>query len=276
MNRIHPDTPWAAPGGDFDATPLVTTVIKFTGGYEWSSAALADAVAAWISDPASEHGLLLKGDESCTTPSTCAPTALRFHSREGANTAGDASLAPRLVIEFEPPTEDLYNTCCLAGGGCALQERAICEGNGGVAGLDRDCDAVTCSAQCTAEEITSGQCIVGACCLTSGTCTEVTSGRCDELGGTYNDDGSQCDIGMCEMNLVLFVDELPRPSLAQPDSGRPGAAANYTMRMVETKLKLHRDLPPTTLWTYNGMFPGPTIEAWAYEPVEVSEGVKRG
>ena len=274
LDRFYPDTPWTAPGGDYDAEPLAATTLRLTGQYEWGGPALAQAVAGWIADPASDHGLLLKGDESCTNPSSCAPTALRFFSREGAAAANDAALAPRLTIDFEPPEAELYNTCCLAEGGCALQESATCESNGGVAGLGRDCDAVTCSPQCTAEEIITGQCIVGACCLPAGTCTAVTSGRCEELDGAYKGDSSACDIGMCEMQLELFVDELPRPRLAQPDAGRAGAAANYTLRMVETQLKVHRDLPPTTLWTYNGMFPGPTIEAWSNEPVQV-RGTKR-
>jgi hypothetical protein len=40
--------------------------------------------------------------------------------------------------------------------------------------------------------------------------------------------------------------------------------------MDEVKVKLHRDLPETTVWGYNGMFPGPVIEAWRKEPVRAS------
>jgi FtsP/CotA-like multicopper oxidase with cupredoxin domain len=32
---------------------------------------------------------------------------------------------------------------------------------------------------------------------------------------------------------------------------------------------LHRDLPDTTVWTYNGTYPGPTIEASVGQPIEV-------
>lgn len=40
--------------------------------------------------------------------------------------------------------------------------------------------------------------------------------------------------------------------------------------MKQFKRKLHRDLPATTLWGYNGQFPGPMIEANRDEPVHVA------
>ena len=33
--------------------------------------------------------------------------------------------------------------------------------------------------------------------------------------------------------------------------------------------KLHRDLPPPTLWGYNGQYPGPTVEARRGQPIAV-------
>jgi len=42
----------------------------------------------------------------------------------------------------------------------------------------------------------------------------------------------------------------------RPEPGKP-----LRVRMAETTQALHRDLPPTTLWTYGGHYPGPTIEA---------------
>ncbi len=33
--------------------------------------------------------------------------------------------------------------------------------------------------------------------------------------------------------------------------------------------KLHRDLPKTTLWGYNGKYPGPTFEARRGKPIDV-------
>ena len=34
--------------------------------------------------------------------------------------------------------------------------------------------------------------------------------------------------------------------------------------------KLHRDLPPTTVWGYNGSWPGPTIEAQSGRPLKIN------
>ncbi len=39
--------------------------------------------------------------------------------------------------------------------------------------------------------------------------------------------------------------------------------------MREAAAKLHRDLPPTRLWTFDGCFPGPTLEVRAGQPVVV-------
>ena len=44
------------------------------------------------------------------------------------------------------------------------------------------------------------------------------------------------------------------------ESLRAEAGKPLRIRMAETTQKLHRDLPPTTLWTYGGHYPGPTIE----------------
>jgi spore coat protein A len=56
--------------------------------------------------------------------------------------------------------------------------------------------------------------------------------------------------------LKPFVDPLPRPPVLRP---RPGELIKLSM--AQTEQRLHRDLPPTRLWTYGGHLPGPTIEA---------------
>ena len=67
--------------------------------------------------------------------------------------------------------------------------------------------------------------------------------------------------------LPKFVDPLPLPAVAKSASERsdPGNATGkipyYRIVMRQTESKLHRDLPPTRLWTYGGSSPGPTIEA---------------
>src|SRR5690606_4958477 len=69
--------------------------------------------------------------------------------------------------------------------------------------------------------------------------------------------------------LEKFVDPLPIPHVAQPVTGQVGGAATYEIAVMQVQQKLHRDLPPTTVWGYDGVFPGPTIVAKVNEPVTV-------
>jgi spore coat protein A, manganese oxidase len=66
------------------------------------------------------------------------------------------------------------------------------------------------------------------------------------------------------VELASFVDPLPIPPVI-----RPAAEEVVHMRMAATLQKVHRDLPPTDVWTYNGSWPGPTIEARRDQPVTV-------
>src|ERR1700679_538309 len=61
-----------------------------------------------------------------------------------------------------------------------------------------------------------------------------------------------------EVKLARYVDALPIPPVIRA-AGTPGEVVDIEMR--EFRRKVHRDLPPTTLWGYNGSWPGPTIEA---------------
>jgi spore coat protein A len=66
--------------------------------------------------------------------------------------------------------------------------------------------------------------------------------------------------------LAHFVDPLPLLQLAQPVEHRlaPGTSHEqvpfYRVAMRAIRSKLHRDLPPTTLWSYGGSVPGLTFE----------------
>jgi spore coat protein A, manganese oxidase len=65
--------------------------------------------------------------------------------------------------------------------------------------------------------------------------------------------------------LQPFVDPLPIPPLARaagtrPDLQKGGEEIPYfRVAIRETRMKVHRDLPPTRMWTPGGSFPGPTI-----------------
>lgn len=69
--------------------------------------------------------------------------------------------------------------------------------------------------------------------------------------------------------LTKYVDPLPLPQVIQPTSIDANGVAYYEVEMKEAKQKLHRDLPETTIWGYEGLYPGPTIEAQVDHPIHV-------
>ena len=110
----------------------------------------------------------------------------------------------------------------------------------------------------------------GACCLPNGLCEQLTSAECAAAGGTYRGDGVACESVTCPVVLTPFVDPLPRPAVAVPTTGTAGGAAHYDIAMREVLQTLHRDLPPTRVWGYDGAYPGPTIEARRGQAVTVT------
>ena len=68
------------------------------------------------------------------------------------------------------------------------------------------------------------------------------------------------------VTLAAYVDPLPIPPVLSA-AKTPGAPV--TIRMAPFRQKVHRDLPPTTLWGYNGSWPGPTIEVHRDQPFSV-------
>jgi spore coat protein A, manganese oxidase len=69
-------------------------------------------------------------------------------------------------------------------------------------------------------------------------------------------------------NLEAFVDALPIPP-TMPIANRIDGVRLYDVTMAPFRQKLHRDLPPTLLWGYQGAYPGPTFEARRGEPIKV-------
>ena len=69
------------------------------------------------------------------------------------------------------------------------------------------------------------------------------------------------------VRLIPYVDSLPIPPVIHA-TGRPGEVIDIEMRQFQQKV--HRDLPPTTLWGYNGSWPGPTIEAQSGQPLNIN------
>ncbi|HEY3738523.1 MAG TPA: multicopper oxidase [Bryobacteraceae bacterium] len=65
--------------------------------------------------------------------------------------------------------------------------------------------------------------------------------------------------------LQKFVDPLPIPPVAKSF----GARNHYRLTMSEIHAKVHRDLPPTRMWGFNGISPGPVIEARSGESISI-------
>jgi spore coat protein A, manganese oxidase len=65
------------------------------------------------------------------------------------------------------------------------------------------------------------------------------------------------------VQLTPFVDPLPTPPVIRP------TVAPVPIHMRAFKQKIHRDLPPTTMWGYNNSWPGPTFEVRRGQPLTV-------
>jgi spore coat protein A len=67
------------------------------------------------------------------------------------------------------------------------------------------------------------------------------------------------------VTLASYVTPLAIPPVVRP---RPGAAP-VQIHMRPFRHQAHRDLPPTPMWGYNGMWPGPTFEVRKGQPISV-------
>jgi FtsP/CotA-like multicopper oxidase with cupredoxin domain len=59
--------------------------------------------------------------------------------------------------------------------------------------------------------------------------------------------------------LEKYVQPLPIPDVREPD-GKHRGADSYEIPITEFTQNLHPDLPDTTLWGFDGVYPGPLIE----------------
>jgi spore coat protein A len=78
--------------------------------------------------------------------------------------------------------------------------------------------------------------------------------------------GEQSAEALDPSTLKPFVDALPIPRIAKPAGTRPDPERSgstvpyYRIAMREVHQKVHRDLPPTRMWSFEEGFPGPTLE----------------
>ncbi|MDH3786222.1 MAG: hypothetical protein OEV00_12960, partial [Acidobacteriota bacterium] len=247
---------WGTPGGDFSATISGTTTVGGNGSYSWgSTSTMVSDVQGWLDVPTQNFGWILIVDESQIE------TAKRFASVN--NTDNGGADRPSLFIDYTPsggPT----GACC-DGDSCS-----IVAGIGACTGTYQG-DGTTCTPNpCTGPAL-------GACCATDGTCTEGTQADCEmTVGSVYQGDGSTCLLAQCPIALTPFVDPLPLPPIAVPDSGSIGGIAEYSISMVEFEQQAHSELPgPARVWGYTDgtsppQTPGPIIIARENMPVTVN------
>jgi FtsP/CotA-like multicopper oxidase with cupredoxin domain len=240
-HRFYPTSSWASAGGDFVASASATAAVNKEGFYSWSSPGLVADVQGWLNNPGSNFGWVIKGDESNIK------TSKRFDTRE----VETVSQRPTLTLEFVAPAQ--FGACVLSNGSCSQLTSNDCFIVGGMfLGIGSNCPTPT-----------------GACCLANGNCTNATTVQCVALGGVYQGDNTTCASNPCPILLAPFVDPLPIPGPLQPVTGTTGGEAYYEVTMQQVQQKLHRDLPPTTVWAYGTAFPGPVIEASVGKPVSV-------
>ncbi|MHC5112089.1 MAG: multicopper oxidase domain-containing protein [Planctomycetota bacterium] len=237
---------WTSPGGDFAAPSAVTGVPSNNGGIgTWDSAAnpaLVTDVQSFLDDPAGNFGWILVGDE------TRVSTTRRFNSREGGN-------SPQLVVEFE----GTGFACCFANGSCSILDTVDCTAQGGTPDTNFD--------SCLPNPCPQPS---GACCNQDESCSDgVAKDVCEAAGGIFQGPDSLCSDNQVDCGLQPFIDALPLPGVAQPIGTRADGVLQYEIDMTQQKQQLHSELPETDVWTYNGTYPGPTIEAWVGQPIEI-------
>jgi hypothetical protein len=90
------NVPWLNAGGDFSSTASASTLVGTTVGqtYVWSSPQMVADVQLWLRNPNTNHGWLMKGDETHST------TFRQFWSKD-ANPQTQGS-GPQLVVAFTP------------------------------------------------------------------------------------------------------------------------------------------------------------------------------
>ncbi len=176
LHRFYPSTFWASPGGDFSATASATTsVTNQTGFYSWSSAAMATNVQAWVNNPGSNFGWIIRGNE------VNIKSTKRFESRQSAT----STQRPVLTVVYTPggaPT----GACCFASGSCSVLTQTNCTTQGGA----YQGDGTSCTPNLCPQP-------TGACCFGDGTCQVLTQSQCTSQGGFYQSDGSSCTPNPC-------------------------------------------------------------------------------
>ncbi|MHC4975660.1 MAG: multicopper oxidase domain-containing protein [Planctomycetota bacterium] len=228
---------WSSPGGDFIGTASASQSVAGPGVYvSWTGAGLVADVQDWVDGNAFDYGWMLIGNESVSK------TAKRFETHE----ANNSSQHPVLTIDYTPPVAT--GACCLPDGSCTDVTFGTCSSLGGTYHGDGvSCGSVSCPQP------------TGSCWLPDGSCSELTEVDCLAASGEWQ--GALTDCTTHPAPLLPYVDALPIPPVMPPTSGTSGGAAHYDIYIQQLSHQFHRDLPLSTVWGYNGTYPGRTIEA---------------
>jgi hypothetical protein len=88
--------PWLTAGGTFSPTTSATADQAGNSALNYSSQPLKTDVEGWITAPSTNFGWILKSEFNIVLSSAMR----RFRSREGAVASGDATTAPRLIVNY--------------------------------------------------------------------------------------------------------------------------------------------------------------------------------
>lgn len=88
------ESTWSSPGGDFVPAASAEVIVDGVEFYEWSGPALVADVQAWLDDPETNHGWMVRGNEVLLSSAT------RWDARESL----EAENRPVLMIAFDAPS----------------------------------------------------------------------------------------------------------------------------------------------------------------------------
>ena len=228
IHTFYPSSFWTNAGGDFVATISAsqTTSGSGLGPIAWTSIGLVSDVQAWVDDPSSNFGWLIKASNE-SQPAN----AKRFNSREYI---GDTSTRPRLTIEYTPAVV----TFCSPAAANSTGSAGVISATGSVLANDNDWNL-------SAASLPPGELAFFLCSTTQGVYAPPSSrGTICVLGniGRFN---AQAANSGASGTIALAVDltDLPtnphRAALAGQTWGfqcwyRDGAANNFTDALAVT------------------------------------------
>lgn len=174
------------------------------------------------------------------------------------------ALGTLVCMLFQANAVFAEGACCRPSGVCEVVTNPLVDCGPGYQGDNSTCTVGLCPVP------------TGACCLPTADadCQVEEPLVCEGLGGVYKGNSLECSEIVCSVVVTPFVDALPIPPIAQPTSGDVGGTASYALALVTVEQKLHRDLPPSTVWAIDdgsgAVFPGPTIEASPGNQVDIT------